>query len=458
MHEKTLLNYWLVLYKRKTVILFITAISIVTVIILGALLPPVYEARALFYVPSSSQALNFMSTSMQGFARDKLVPLAKEDDAGPYIGLLKSKTIAEYVHKEIPQKSLRKLLLSDVDFELSNEFILTIYSRDKDPVIAANVANAYLKYVNLMLQDASLKNPDQDSLLINNQLSEVWKNLEDARHALKNFAENNNIASIDEEIKGLTNQRLSFQSQLENTLVLINENEEKIKSLIEQLKKEGTIIAENDFMLTNSSIEYLQKLLSDQAAEIAAASIEYKESHVELKRLKNKYNETFNRLRKEVQNLVSSQIKDANTLYEKLRTDLTNLTIDKNKLQATQRESTAVINRINERLYKLPSINAEWSKLNENVERFKKIYEQLKMNLKETELQQARPIQYVVVVDYAKPPESPAFPILWVNIIVALLFGLSGGVFYAFFIDYIETTRKVRTLKLIKTVLSKEKD
>lgn len=457
MQEKTLINYWLVLYKRKKVILFITAISIVTVIILGVLLPAVYEAKALFYVPSGSPALSFMSNSMQGFARDKLVPLAKEEEAGPYIGLLKSKTIAEYVHNEFPQKSVNKLLLSDVDFELSDEFILKIYSRDKDPVIAANVANAYLKYVNLMLQEASLRNPNQDGLLINKQLSEVWKNLEDAGHALKMFAENNNIASIDDEIKGLTNQRISFQSQLENTLVLINENEEKTRSLIEQLKKEGAIIAENDFILTNRSIEYLQKMLSDQAAEIAAASIEYKESHVELKRLRNKYNETSNRLKKEVQNLVSSQVKDAGTVYEKLRADLINLTIDKNKLQATRNESKAVINRINERLYKLPSIASEWSKLSANVEGYKKIYEQLKMNLKETEMQRARPIQYVVVVDYAKPPQSPAFPIIWVNIIVALLFGLSGGVFYAFFIDYIETTRKVRTLKLIKAVLSEEK-
>ena len=71
-------------------------------------------------------------------------------------------------------------------------------------------------------------------------------------------------------------------------------------------------------------------------------------------------------------------------------------------------------------------------------------------------MQQARKIQYVVVVDYAKPPEKPSFPIMWINVVVALLFGLVAGVFYAFFIDYIEETSKIRTRKIIEELLSGE--
>lgn len=458
MKRETLLDYWIIIYRRKKGIALITVISILTAVVLSLLLKPVYQAKAVFYVPDRSPELSYMSNdSLKEMARGKLLPKAIEAESGPYIGLLKSTRIAEYVHQEFPGKSIEKLLMSDVDFELSNEFMLKVYSRDTDPVIAADIANAYIKYLNLLLQEASLKNPMQDQLLINAQLFEAGKRLDSAKSVLKSYEEKNNIASLDDEIKNLTNQRISFQSQLETTQVQIRENDEKIKSLSEQIKKEGTIVAENEFILTNPSIEYLQKKLSDQSAQIAAASSELKESHPDVRILKNQYKETSERLKNEIKNLVTSQIKPAGTFYEQLRQNLVNLIIDRNKLQANKAGYIQVIERVGDRLRRLPAIKAEWMGFNDAIDRQRKIYEQLKMGLQETEMQQARAIQYVIVVDYAKPPKNPDFPVLSVNILVAVLFGAIAGILYAFFMEYIEKTRKVRTLKLIKTILSEEK-
>lgn len=457
MTEKTLLDYWIVLYKRKKAILLIIAISIIATVVLSLLIKPVYEAKAVFYVPTSSPSVSYMSTdATEKMARGKLVPAPEKKDAAPYIGLLKSIAIAEYVHQEFPRKSVNKLRLSDMDFELSNEYMLEIYSKDEDPVLAANVANAYMKYLNLLLQEASLKNSEQNRYLLNKQSVDAEKNLQEAKDKLKSYEEKNDIASVEEEIKNLTNQRVSFQTQLENTKVQISENDKKIKSSVEQLKKEGNIIAGNEFILTNSSIEYLQKKLSDQSAQIAAASVELQEKSYDMKALRNQYKETSDRLKSEIQSLVSSQIKPSNTFYEQLRQNLVNLVVDKDKLQASMKGYADTIDRINQRLRRLPSIKEEWTKLNDTVEHYKKIYEQLKMGQQETEMQQARDIQYVVVVDNAKPPGQPSFPIMWLNVIVALTFGLVAGVFYAFLLHYIEETGKIRTRKIIEELLAGE--
>jgi len=457
MPEKTLLDYWIVLYKRKIAIVLITAISIIATVVLSLLVKPVYEAKAVFYVPTSSLSLSYMSKdAADKMARDKLVPAPDKKDAAPYIGLLKSTKIAEYVHQEYPRKEVRELRRRDVDWELSNEFMIKIYSRDEDPVLAANVANAYMKYLNLLLQEASLKNSEQDRYLLSKQIVDAEKNLQEAKDTLKLFEEKNNIASVDEEIKSLTDQRVSFQTQLENTKVQISENDKKIKSSVEQIKKEGSIIAENEFILTNPSIEYLQNKLSDQSAQIAAASVELQEKSYDMKALRSQYRETSDKLKKEVQNLVLSQIKPGNTFYEQLRQNLVNFVVDKDKLQASMKGYIDTIDRINQRLRRLPSMKEEWTKLNDSVERYKKINEQLKMGQQETEMQQARDIQYVVVIDYAKPPQKPSFPILWLNLVVALPFGLVAGIFYAFFLHYIEETSKVRTRKIIEELLSGE--
>lgn len=456
MPEQSLLNYWLVLYKRKKSILLVTAISVVTALVLSSVMTPVYEAKAVFYVPKTSMAITYMSKdSPSGLARDTLVPAPKEDDAGPYIGMLKSSRLAEMANRQYPGKSIRKLLLSDMDFEQSNEFMLRVYSRDANPLMAANIANAYVKNLNTLLQDASLINSEEDNSLLKTKLLDIENRLRAAKNKLQDYEETNNVASVDEEIKQLTDQRISFQNQLESAKVLLNENNDKTRSYAEQLKKEGGLVAESDFVLTNPTIQYLQNKLSDLSVQIAGFSVELKENHPDVKILKNQQKETSERLKKEMQNLLSSQIKPGADFYEQLRQNMVNLLIDKSKLEASIKGNKEAVERINGALKRLPSLRSEWDRLNDDVERHKKMFEQLKVNLQETEMQRARPIQYVVVVDYAKPPVNPSFPILWLNIVVAFLFGLVAGVVYVFFVDYIEETKKVRTLKIIKTVLSK---
>jgi uncharacterized protein involved in exopolysaccharide biosynthesis len=139
-----------------------------------------------------------------------------------------------------------------------------------------------------------------------------------------------------------------------------------------------------------------------------------------------------------------------------LRQSLANLLIENNKLQATLKGNQKVVEKINERMRRLPSINSEWGRLIDNIEQFKKMRDQIRINLMETNMQQARPIQYAVVVDYAKPPKNPAFPMPIINLLASLIFGLVAGVFYAFLVDYIESTSRVRTFKIIKSILSVE--
>jgi uncharacterized protein involved in exopolysaccharide biosynthesis len=70
--------------------------------------------------------------------------------------------------------------------------------------------------------------------------------------------------------------------------------------------------------------------------------------------------------------------------------------------------------------------------------------------------QKEKEMQIAVIVDKAIPPEKPSFPVLWLNLIVAGMVGIIVGVFYAFFMNYIEETRKIRTTKIIKELLSEE--
>ena len=459
MQQKTLLDYWLVLYKKKRAIAIITLISVITVIILSLTIAPVYESKAVFYVPVSSQSVSYLSTtSIDNLSRDAKMPAHDKDAFAPYIGMLKSKHIAELVHQKFPQKNLKKLLRSDVDFKLTNEFMINVYSRDTDPVLAADVANSYVEYLNMLLQEGSLENLSNDIPLIENQITETKMKLTGTEDAIKKLEENSNIASIDEEVKNLTSQRTSFQDKLESTDALIKENEEKIISVTDQLKKEKALYSEQDFSLfeTNPLIEHLQNSLADLSAEIASTTVDLKESHPDVLMLKRQYAETEEKLKKEIQHFISSQIKPEKTFYEELRQNLVNLLVEKNGLHALKKGYAEAIKKVNGRLKNLPGIKTEWNRLNQESDQHQRTYEQLKLSLEEAKMQHARQMQFLVVVDRARPQEDPSFPILWLNILVALICGPLAGILYAFFSNYIEETRKVRTEKIIKELLSKE--
>lgn len=182
MEELTLLDYWLVLYRRRKSIAVVIISAIVVAWILSRVLPPVYEAKAVFFVPTRPDSISFYTPdASQQMARGPLTPSRQEEASAAHIGVLKSKAIAQLVHNDFPQKSIGALSRKDVDFNLSNEYMLEVYVRDKDPELAAGIANAYVKRFNELMAGYSLDSTSQNILSIETQVKDTSKRLEQAK-------------------------------------------------------------------------------------------------------------------------------------------------------------------------------------------------------------------------------------------------------------------------------------
>lgn len=454
MADKTILDYWLILYRRRGLILLLAVVSSVTAFMLSKAIKPVYEAKTTFYIPESSQALPFMADKTVDDLKRKLnVPAPHEETYSAYIGLLKSRKIAELVNEEFPNKKISKLLISDVDFELTNEYFIKLYSRDNDPLLAKQVADAYVKYLNVFLQKASMENLHRDSNIIKAKREQTIGLLSKQEEIIKKYLSQNNMVSVDEEGKRLTELKAYFLNQLEGKKVLMAENQKKIRELEGELKKEGRLLSRQNVTLTNPIIEHLQLELSKVSTKISSASAVYTKKHPELIKLNSQYKMLSGTLEKEIQTLVNSRIKPYNTFYEKLRQDLVALMVDGSTIGASVTGYRDVLNRINTRLNKLPEIKAKLDRLYSESERLMRRLEQLEAIYQETLMQINRDIQFIIVVDKAELPASPSFPLVWLNVIVALLSGLLVGVVYALFFDYFAATSKIRRQKLIKAIL-----
>ena len=445
MEEQTLLDYWLVLYRRRKSIAVVIISAILVAWILSRVLPPVYEAKAVFFVPMKPDSVSFYTPdASQQMARSPLMPSPREDASAAHIGVLKSRAIAQLVHNDFPQKSIGALSRKDVDFSLSNEYMLEVYVRDKDPELAAGIANAYVKRFNDLMAGYSIDSTSQNILSIETQVKDTSKRLEQAKKNLRNFQEANRTTSLDEETRQLISEKTNFQIKLEDTRVKLKETHKRIQALEKQLKTEANLFISTDVITTSALVEDLKKQLSDSEAQMAGMRAELKEEHPEFVALKNQRQKLTETLGKEIDRVIKSKTKAPDTFYEKLRRDLVILLVDEVSLSAGIAGYNTVLKSIERRISKIPSMQSELDMLTIEVERHQKLLESLKINLEEARMQEKREMQIAVVVDEARPPTGPSFPILWLNVLVAGISGLIAGVFYCFFVDYIERTSKER--------------
>src|SRR4030067_1735785 len=155
--EINLLDYLIVLLKRKKLIISITSGAALITAIISLIMTPIYRAETRILPPqtgSSSIAVGMLS-QMAG-AQGITESLGLKTPSDLYIGMLESRTIADRIidrfnlmelYKAEYREDARKQLFEDVlEAETDKDTdIITIDVEDKDPKRAADMANAFVE-------------------------------------------------------------------------------------------------------------------------------------------------------------------------------------------------------------------------------------------------------------------------------------------------------------------------
>lgn len=456
MQERSLLEYWLILYERRVAIYVVIATALVAALAIGYFVTPVYEARASLYIPAKLAQVSYMAGgSTSSLARDQGAPLSKEGEYKPYMGMLKSAQLAKIVSDQYPTKSVAKLLRSDVDFEVTDELIVRVYSRDPDPKLAADVANAYVEGLNKILADNSLAQVGQEPAYIDNALTRLNDAIRKAEAELQVFEKRNYVANLDAELIALSNQKTAQQTRADDTLVQITAVRSSKAALSQEIKREGEDLAASEVALTSPVIDGLRTQLAEALARYSELDSELGGKNIQLLGQRQRVHDLERQLSNEIKRWFASRIKPTNTHVEQLRQRYIDLLIEEQRLEAVSRANVQALARLNQRLGSYPEIRARNAALRSNLERLQRMRDQLQINQMEANLQNERKMQMVVVLDQAQPPTRPAFPIWWLNGSVALIAGALAGIGYAFFLNYLERTRNVRILRVVRAVLDR---
>jgi tyrosine-protein kinase Etk/Wzc len=201
----SLLSILLVLKSGKRIIFIATGVLFIISVVVALVLPPQYTSVAAVIPPSSSSnssaALVGQLSSLG--AGSLLGGAGPKSPADLYIGVLKSRSIAEEmvkrfdlktVYKQKKETSAEKILASKSDFEVdAKTFIIKISVVDGSPARAHDMTQAYLDVLRSTNDRLAIGESSQRRLFFEQRLEKEKDDLENAEVDLKKTEENSGL-------------------------------------------------------------------------------------------------------------------------------------------------------------------------------------------------------------------------------------------------------------------------
>ena len=261
--EINLLDLLLVILKHKKMIVMLVAAVFFLSIIISLLLPKKYTATARILPPQGSKSsFSGLLSQAGGGALGGLAGglFGANTPADLYVGILNSRTVADGLIEKFDLKklydaeykeSLYNMLSEKTNIGISKtDQIISVSVEEKDPKLAADIANAYIEFLDQVNRKVNISEGHQKRVFLENRLEKVTRDLARAETDLKNFQEKYKLISIEEQARAT----LEGAAKLKAEIIATQTN-------LEVLKQFGTE-RQNEAVMLKSKIEELKRQLA----------------------------------------------------------------------------------------------------------------------------------------------------------------------------------------------------
>jgi len=399
--------------QRWPATIFLGAV-LVTAFLATKLTTPIYEAVALIQLmPRAGQEVDVNAV----VSFDEAGYLERRDRARTQIQVILSRSVREAVISAYNEAGFEDLTGADGIGELKG--MMTVGPREDtqlveikvehtDPERAAKLANLITEVYTVQNLTSRTSAARETRVWLEGQTGDYRTDLDAATQAVMAFKEANDLVGIDEKVDDVTRRMSSLQSALaeKSTELALLDN----------------TLSEHRRMLWNGKHAVLAgafdtpalKALSEQHAlvltETAEVFARYGEKHPKHKEATDRVARIEALIAQEVGRLVDGEKVEYRILEGQVERLNTELDLIKAELLDKQR------------------LKDQYRKLKMEEDRLRKMYGSLSERGAEVELQARTRLSDVRIVDAALPPSRPARPSLPLNMAVALLVGLGGGV------------------------------
>jgi capsular exopolysaccharide synthesis family protein len=425
-YDVDLRDYWRVIRKRKTYIIFL--VIIVGICSLGFAKfkepIPLYETVAAIKIDRSANIGSILTGTYWNQAEnmDTHVYIIKSFSvlaiAGQLMGKIPKDLALDDIRSDKEYLSVIQQFKAMVEAEhQEGTNIIDIKVVSKDPYESASLANGFARaYRNYNIQEKNKKTYETKTF-IEEQLRLTSDKLKEAEKELQSFKEGYALISMD--------------TQTQNTLdkLYTVENEyEKIKTKKEEVAAQLRLLEDDN----KGSIRRAKEVFSSTDPDSPLYSYKEKLSELFLKRQTLLINFTAEHPQvREIDNQIRTVIYEA---QKELKTLL-------HSLETKTKDYSDKLNQVKEENKRLPEKALRLVRLQREVDLQASLYSQLKEKYQETLIQESSKVEEVSIVKPAVPPEKPSnIPSKLIVMGTGLVMGLIIGIVFAFLAETFDTS------------------
>jgi tyrosine-protein kinase Etk/Wzc len=211
--EMGLVDILVILAERKKIIAGVTIAAALVAAVVSMLLPPSYQSTVKLLPPQQAQSSTSMLLSqLGGLAGAAAGVTGLKNPADVYIGMLKSRTVAERLtdrfslqkHYQMTSKEkTRAFLEANSVIAAGKDGLISIQVEDKDQKLVAPLANAYVDELVRLTKTLAVTEAAQRRLFFEQELERSKDKLAKAEIALKTAIEQRGVVSVDTESRAL---------------------------------------------------------------------------------------------------------------------------------------------------------------------------------------------------------------------------------------------------------------
>jgi polysaccharide biosynthesis transport protein len=457
--EINLRDYWRVLVKRRWIIATFFLVCLVVVAIYSLTMTPIYKATAQLMIEKanpnvlSTQELVAIDTSGTDFYQTQYQILESRSLAREVIKRLNLSQYPEFKKPEQkePQSStglavpigvnsfsvedtaLVPAFLGRLKIEpIRNSRLVKVNFESQDPQLAAKVVNTLAQsYIDWGL-GLRLQTQQNAAVFLDEQVKEVKRKLETSEQALQHYREKFGVAALSP--TGGKDTAAGGQDVTRQKMAQVN------AQLVDITNKR--IEAEINYKQAKDLLQHPEK--AESIPEVVSSPVigAIKNQEIQLLREKTEKGEKFGpkhptmvAINQEIEGLRKKKFQEIKNIVESMKSKFEVVSSQERSLQAALgRSQSETINR--------DKVAIQYQVLQQEVDSNRGLYDMLLKRLKETNVSEENRTVNIHVVDPAEVPKKPAKPRLKLNLLLACLVGLMGGVGVAFFLEYLDNTIK----------------
>lgn len=192
----TLLDFLLVIVRKRWVILAVTASCGLIGLGLGFAITPTYVAKARILVPAQASGLSAALSSLSSIGAT--LPGAAQLQAGKtsteqWVGLLNSRIVVDQVVKKFNLKDYyevpflfraRETLMANTTIKSAKDGFIDIEVEDKDPILASKITNGFVDALQIASRKIAIGEAANRRKFLEEQLQQALSNLDKATRAM----------------------------------------------------------------------------------------------------------------------------------------------------------------------------------------------------------------------------------------------------------------------------------